>query len=273
MLPSPRLAPWLRCFPLASVLLLTACATGGAPAVPVTGRSDGYLGRESLPQTAIVLPAAPQPGSARYRADREIFRETRKLHDSPRWQLATADADGALPRMLEHFSCAVGVPLDAARLPELVNLLDHAGADAAHAGKPAKEANARQRPFLLDDGPVCESKDELAKSFDYPSGHVGWGWTVGLILMELAPDRATEIGLRARAFADSRVVCGAHNHSAVAAGTMNGAMVVAALHAVPAFRRDAEAARRELAGYRHRTPPMAANVCAAERALIRPLPY
>ena len=273
MFSSPGHASWRHLFLFVPAMLLAACASGGSPAVPVTGRSDGYLDVRELPQTAIVLPAAPQPGSARHEADRDIFRGTRKLHGSPRWQLATADADGALPRMLEHFSCAVGVPLDAARLPELVNLLDHAGADAAHAGKPAKEANARQRPFLLDDGPVCEPKDELAKSFDYPSGHVGWGWTVGLILMELAPDRATEIGLRARAFADSRVVCGAHNHSAVAAGTMNGAMVVAALHAVPAFRRDAEAARRELVGYRHRTPPMAANVCAAERALIRPLPY
>src|SRR3546814_9797258 len=111
--------------------------------------------------------------------------------------------------MLRGFSCAVGVPLDAAKLPQLANLLGRAGADAYQTNKPAKLANRRQRPFLIDDAAVCESKERLVKSFDYPSGHANWSWTIGLILAELAPDRATGIEPRARAYSDSRVVCGA----------------------------------------------------------------
>ncbi|MHB1059506.1 MAG: acid phosphatase [Rhodanobacter sp.] len=260
---------------LAGALILGGCASAGQPtrAVSETKEPAGYLAAAQLPQATAVLPAAPQAGSARYEADRQIFRATRRLQGTPRWTLATSDVDGDTQAMLRDFSCAVGVPLDAAKLPQLVNLLDRAGADANAVNTPVKQANRRQRPFQIDEGAVCESKAHLAKSFDYPSGHATWGWTIGLILAELAPDRATGIELRARAFADSRVVCGAHNYSAIAAGAMNASLVVAALHASPAFRQDAESTRRELDGYRRSTAPADARQCAAERTLIGAAPY
>lgn len=260
---------------LADALILGGCAGADRPTRTAGGTKEpvGYLAAAQLPQATAVLPAAPRAGSARYEADRQIFKATRQWQGTPRWTLATSDVDGATPAMLRGFSCAVGVPLDAAQLPQLVNLLDRAGADANHVNTPVKQANRRQRPFQIDDGVVCESKEHLAKSFDYPSGHATWSWTIGLILAELAPDRATGIDLRARAYADSRVVCGAHNHSAIEAGAMNAAIVVAALHASPAFRQDVESARRELATYRQSTASMDGQRCLAERALISIAPY
>ncbi|KRE83576.1 hypothetical protein ASG75_14530 [Rhodanobacter sp. Soil772] len=261
---------------LAGALILGGCASADRPTRTADGGTKepvGYLAAAQLPQATAVLPAAPRAGSARYEADRQIFKATRQWQGTPRWTLATSDVDGATPAMLRGFSCAVGVPLDAAQLPQLVNLLDRAGADANHVNTPVKLANRRQRPFQIDDGAVCESKEHLAKSFDYPSGHATWSWTIGLILAELAPDRATGIDLRARAYADSRVVCGAHNHSAIEAGAMNAAIVVAALHASPAFRQDAESARRELAVYRQSTAAVDAGQCAVEQALISTTPY
>jgi acid phosphatase (class A) len=261
---------------LLGVLILGGCTAAVQP-VP-DGRDaqkdvQGYLTPSQLPQTAVVLPAAPQAGSARYEADRQIFKATRHLQGTPRWVLATSDAEGELPAMLDGFSCAVGVPLNAAKLPQLANLLARAGADAYEANKPAKLSNQRQRPFQIDDAAVCESKERLAKSFDYPSGHANWSWTIGLILAELAPDRATAIEQRARAYADSRVVCGAHNYSAIEAGTTSAALVVAALHASPVFRQDVASAQRELAAYRRSTAAADAQQCAAERALIDATPY
>jgi acid phosphatase (class A) len=260
---------------LAAATVLAGCANGdwSASAAGSAKEPVGYLAPAQRPQATGVLPPAPQAGSARYEADRQIFKATRQLQGTPRWTLATSDADGATPAMLRGFSCAVGVPLDAAQLPRLVNLLDRAGADADHVNTPVKQANRRQRPFQIDDGAVCQPKPQLAKSFDYPSGQATLGWTIGLILAELAPDRATDIDLRARAYADSRVVCGAHNYSAIEAGAMNAAIVVAALHASPAFWQDAASARRELAAYRQSTAAMDAGQCTAEKALISTTPY
>lgn len=261
---------------LSAVMLLGGCATSGQPVTKADSapvEPAGYLTQAQWPQTTSVLAAAPQPGSERYQADRQIFRRTRQLQGTPRWALATSDVEGSTAAMLRGFSCAVGVPLDAAKLPQLVNLLDRAGTDADHVNGPVKQANRRQRPFQIDDGAVCESKAHLSKSFDYPSGHATWGWTIGLILGELAPDRINDIERRARAYGDSRVVCGAHNYSAIEAGAMNASIVVAALHASPAFRQDVAAARAELAGYRRATAPMDAGQCAAQKSLISAAPY
>ena len=82
-----------------------------------------------------------------------------------------------------------------------------------------------------------------------------------------------DVLLRARSFADSRVVCGAHNLSAIQAGQINGSAIVARLHAEPAFQADMAAAREELAALRAAGTPVDGGQCAAEHALIEQAPY
>jgi len=248
-------------------------ATGCAPVqTPATKAAPAPVPTVDL-QTAVLLPAAPRAGSPRYEADRAVFRATRKLEGSPRWALAQQDVDYATPKLLGDFSCAMGVSLDAARLPQLATLVSQTSQAADASTGPAKQANQRQRPFLIDSGAVCQSTEQLAHSFDYPSGHATRGWAVGLVLTELAPDRASDLLLRSRAFADSRVVCGAHNLSAIEAGAMNAASVVAVLNGTDAFQAQLAAARAELAAYRKTATSNAGPQCSAERALIETTPY
>ncbi len=258
-------AAWLALLPLA------ACAPVQTP-VAKTSPASARSVASSL-QTAELLPAAPKAGSPRYEADRQVFLATRKLQDSPRWTLAQQDVDYATPKLMGDFSCAMGVPMDAARLPRLAALVDATSNAADASTSPAKKANQRQRPFLIDPGATCQSTLQLAHSFDYPSGHATRGWAVGLVLAELAPDRATDLLLRSRAFADSRVVCGVHNLSAIEAGAMNGAAVVAVLHASPSFQASLAEAKQELTAYRDSAAAMPAAQCSAEKALIEPTPY
>lgn len=251
--------------------LLASCAPAQRAAPPVT--TDGARSVAASLQTAQLLPAAPKAGSPRYEADRQVFLATRKLQDSPRWTLAQQDVDYATPKLLADFSCAVGAPLDATTLPKLAALVDATSNAADASTAPAKKANQRQRPFLIDPGATCQSTAQLTHSFDYPSGHATRGWAVGLVLAEIAPDRASEVLLRSRAFADSRVVCGVHNLSAVEAGAMNGAAVVAVLHASAAFQTSLADAKRELDAWRATGASMPAEQCAAQKALIEPTPY
>ncbi|WP_430391545.1 acid phosphatase [Dyella sp. 20L07] len=255
---------------LMSLLFAAGCAPVQTPAKapPVAD-----IAPESSLQTAILLPTAPKPGTARYEADRAVFRATRSLEGSPRWLQAQHDVDYSTPVLMADFSCAMGVPLDAERLPQLAGLVDQTSNAADASTGPAKKANQRQRPFLIDPGATCQATTQLTHSFDYPSGHATRGWAVGLVLTELAPDRATDLLLRSRAFADSRVVCGVHNLSAIEAGAMNGAAVVATLHASETFQAKLAAARKELADYRLSAASNAGPQCSAERALLVPTPY
>jgi acid phosphatase (class A) len=87
-------------------------------------------------------------------------------------------------------------------------------------------------------------------------------------MAELAPDRSTDILKRARAYGESRLVCGVHNLSAVEAGRLNASIVVAGLHGSPEFRKDMDVARTEIAAARRAGPAPDAAACAAEAKLI-----
>lgn len=250
----------------AAILWAIVPATLSAAPVPAPS-TNGYLA-DSPPDTTAILPPAPAAGGPRYEADRKFFRATRRLKDGARWRLAQADNDQRA--IFKDMACAVGVELTLANAPRFTALAGAVLHDVSRATNTPKNVYKRKRPYLIDQGPVCVARNQgLDANPDYPSGHTTWGWTIGLILAELAPDRATPILVRARAYGDSRLVCGVHNMSAVEAGRTNASVVVAALHGVKAFRDDLDAARQEVAAARKSGPAPAAPACAAEAALTR----
>ena len=255
----------LRTLAIAAVALATMGAAAPAPK-PLPPAPMPYLG-DTAPDSYKILPPAPVAGTTRYEADRTMFLGTRKLKDTPRWALALNDDNGA--GLLKDMSCALGVELTPQTAPKLVSMIPRIARDASRATNVPKDIYKRQRPYLVDEGPICIAKsDFLSKNPDYPSGHVTYGWTVGLILAELAPDRATEVLVRARAFGESRLVCGVHNMSAVEAGRTNGSIVVAGLHGSAEFRRDLEVARKEVAAARKAGPAPDPAACAAQAELL-----
>jgi acid phosphatase (class A) len=252
---------WRLAVIAAAVTMVGAKEAPKTPAPP-----QPYLGA-ALPDTYKILPPAPVAGTTRYEADRTTFLETRRFKDTPRWSMANADDSSA--GIIKDLSCAVGVELTGKNAPKTIALILRTRTDVSRATNHPKDIYKRQRPYLIDEGPICVARTEgLAKSPDYPSGHNTWGWTVGLILAELAPDRATEILSRARAFGESRLVCGVHNLSAVEAGRLNGSIVVAALHGSAEFRKDMDVARTEIAAARKAGPAPDPAMCAEEAKLV-----
>ena len=256
--------------------LVAACAAIAAT-LTIGGASSsqmrtGYLTPGEFDVTAALEPA-PRRGDPRFDTDRKIFRATRKLEGTPRWQLATNDAKLTVPALLDDFSCAVGMRLTPENAPKLVALVTKAAIDTGGQTARAKEMFQRNRPFLFDRGNICQPKSELfdkrhdRMSYDYPSGHTTWGWTWALILTAAVPDRAQQILARGRAYGDSRFVCGAHNESAVEAGMQSAGATMAVISAKAAYQADLAGVRDELAALRASGEPPARD-CAAESALI-----
>lgn len=233
---------------------------------------EGYLAPGEFDVTSVLEPA-PRPGDPRYETDRIIFRETRALQGTPRWALATSDVETDIPSMLRNFSCAIGVELTPERTPHLITVLRRAGIDTAHQTRIAKETYQRARPYTIDSGPICQSKDRLFDKKanhptpDYPSGHTTWGWTWALVLVSIAPDRAQQIMERGRAYGDSRFVCGAHNESAVEAGMLSASATMALVATKPDYQHELAAARAEISALRASAP--APQNCAIESALVK----
>jgi acid phosphatase (class A) len=255
----------------AAALLLLGAAPAPKPTAALPPIRGGYLAANPI-DTYKILPPAPVAGTARYAADRMTYLETRRFQGSPRWAMARNDDNSAA--ILKDLSCALGVELTRDNAPATAAMISRVGMDSSRLTNLPKDIYKRPRPYLVDEGPICLDKsDALAKSPDYPSGHVTWGWTVGLIMAELAPDRATDILIRARAFGESRLVCGVHTLSAVESGRTNASIVVAALHGEEAFRKDLEAARKEVAAARKAGPAPDPAACAAEAEVLAKNPY
>lgn len=267
--------------------LLVACAGTVAPAQPesdapmagavaqtpaATPRPGGFFAAGTAPDAAATIPPAPKEGEARNTLDWEIFRKTRALEGTDRWALAQADNSYRPDYLLSAFSCSVGVTLTPENSPTLMSILSRTTMDAGLAAQGAKEFYRRTRPFLHNEGDICiDRTDGLSASFDYPSGHASLGWMSGLVIAQLAPDRASQILARGRAYGESRVVCGVHNMSAVEAGRTNAAGVYAALQGTPAFLEMMTTARHEMDAARASGAAPDAAACAREADLVKPL--
>lgn len=192
---------------------------------------------------AALVGPPPAPGSARDAADRLGMRP--QVTDA---RLAQARADQSTDPFAA-FRPVMGADFAASRFPRTQTLLTAVLRGVGPAVNTAKDAHMRPRPFV-DDATLarCDAPDAaLAASTAYPSGHAAIGWAWALALAELAPARADAILQRGRDFGDSRVICGFHYPSDIDASRTIAAAAIARLHADADFRRDLEAARREIA--------------------------
>jgi acid phosphatase (class A) len=249
---------------LGAIALLGLAAADAAP--------TSYLA-DREPDVLAALPQPPADGTPGDQADLAIFKQTRALKGSARWVLATSDAD--IRGLVGDFDCAIGAHLSKDTAPKLFALLGHAAPDINAAFNTPKDFYKRPRPFQRQAGEICtpEQTAGLEKSWDYPSGHATWAWAVGLILTRTAPDRASQILARARAFGESRVVCGVHDASAVEAARVAGDTVFAALEGEAAFQADLGGARTEIAALRASGAKPDPVACKAEADLAAARPW
>lgn len=241
-------------------------ATGAAWALPPTDPAElkaprpgfvpGYLPAGSWVDSLALLSAPPAPGSPTHAADVAAHQAALQHKDSPRWKQAAMDAELKFPKAADTFSCALGIPVSAQATPHLNMLLRRTLADAGLATYKAKDHYKRARPFMAadpaNDAPICTPQDTagLRKDGSYPSGHSAIGWAWGLVLSEVAPERADALVQRGWAFGQSRVACGVHWQSDVDAGRLVAAAVVAQLHGNADFNAQLAEARKEVAAAR-----------------------
>jgi acid phosphatase (class A) len=241
-----------------------ALPLAGAALAAASPHPAPYLAAPAEPDEVALLPPPSALDTALASAERAVYAATRGLQGTPRWTLASADADRDPAHVLNDFDCAFGLVLDAAKVPRLVQLLARLDADVEQATGPVKAFYHRRRPLVGNEAPLCVPRTEkLAESFSYPSGHATQGWASALVLAELAPDRAGAILARGRVYGESRIVCGVHWPSDVEAARTAAASLVAVLHDVPEFRADLAAARDDLAALR------AGHAAAPEPGLCR----
>ena len=262
----------------AIAVLSAAAAPGGADPPAAAAHQDaatrasaflssGYVPRGSGPDSLLINPPPPAPGSPAEARDMAAADAAVAIQGSLRFEQAAIDADLFSPSTTGIFSCAAGFVISPETTPRIAALMRRTAADLALSVYPTKRKYQRPRPFMVNGKPTCTPQDEamLRQDGSYPSGHaaIGVGW--GLILASIVPDRAGQLAARGRAFADSRRVCNVHWLSDTEEGAVVAAAMVARLHAEPAFRADLDAARAEVEALRTSLPK---PDCTKEQAAL-----
>lgn len=214
---------------------------------PAREHPKGYLA-PGVVDYRTLLAAPPSPGSAVDTLDVSAVTALQTGASPDRWTTANDDAEFVYPRFIGAF----GAPIDRAHAPILVALLNRVIRDVVAPTFAAKEDFARARPFQRNQlvrvcgEAVAPAPDpNPTERSSYPSGHSAYGWSVALVLAQVAPDRAALILARAEDYGLSREICGAHFPSDVEAGRVLATAVVTQLGANPEFARDLAAARAE----------------------------
>ena len=159
-------------------------------------------------------------------------------------QLARAKSDDKTQNA-SIFSEIIGPGFDLRTLPATAKMFADIRREEQVAANAAKDFFKRNRPWIVDPSVASCSKEDAPQS-SYPSGHATMGYSMGVVLASLAPEKAQAILARANDYAENRLVCGMHFRRDIEAGQTLGTAIAVELMQNPGFRADYEAAAMEL---------------------------
>jgi acid phosphatase (class A) len=137
---------------------------------------------------------------------------------------------------VERFLEGAGIGFEPEKLRPCEKFFTRPRQEEKAATDAAKDMFCRSRPYITPGNDLHPVEKAIPNdSFSYPSGHSAYGATMGLILVEMLPEKRAEIYRRIADYGRSRMIAGVHFRSDVEAGKMIGAAVVASLFAKPDF--------------------------------------
>jgi acid phosphatase (class A) len=154
------------------------------------------------------------------------------------------------------FYATLGPDFDIKRLPETAKLLDLVLNDQSVVASASKVFFHRRAPVAAAipavvsyaewscDADVKKPADRPLRS--YPSGHATMGYSLGIVLSALMPEKSQAILARSADYAYSREVCGDHYHSDVEASHALGNALGIMLLNSSALKPQIEASKAEL---------------------------
>lgn len=188
------------------------------------------------------LPPPPEEGSPIAKAEVADLHKIEAAR-SPA-DLAHAQSDDKT-KDASIFAEAMGQGFDLKALPATAKLMGEVRNEEKIAADGAKALFKRKRPWIADPSfKSCSKNDEPLSS--YPSGHTTMGFSMAVVLADIAPQKAPALLARAKDYGESRMVCGMHFRSDVTAGQVLGTVVGQNLLRNPGFKADRDAAAAEL---------------------------
>ena len=209
---------------------------------------NAYFTQGEMPDMMVFLPGPPDSTSVAFMNDVARYYWGKEMrHDPERAAQATRDAVYGLATILTEFEEAFGMKVTKDDTPEIYKVLLEGTATCDSICTRPKREYMRRRPFMVFNEPTLYPEDEPALRLNgsFPSGHTLLGWSSALLMMEINPDRATEIMARGYRYGENRLVVGAHWQSDTDAARLAASVAYARLHTSERFLEQMRKAREE----------------------------
>lgn len=228
----------------AQTLMQPTAAPAAKPAAPPRPAAKLiYLSPDFLAHPGAVLSMPPNPGSPEGQRDLAAAKVVQAAAGPDRIALAVADDKNETV----WFYGDVLPGFEASKLPLTAKLFADARNDENFEANRFKDFFARQRPFDVDHTvKTCVPSVYDAAPRSYPSGHATLGYSLGVILAHLIPEKAEAILARAKVYGESRVVCGVHFPSDITASETLGTAAALEMMHNATFKKAFDAAKAEL---------------------------
>lgn len=227
----------LRIFLLGSAAVLLAASI----AISAANAETKFLAPAQY-QPAVLLPPPPAANSTAAKAELAELQRIEKARTPE--QLTRARSDDKTEDA-SIFAEVLGSAFDLKKLPATAKMFADVRAEEKQAAADAKTFFKRDRPWIVDPAIQSCSKEDAPQS-SYPSGHATMGYSMGVVLAQIAPEKAQQILARAAEYAENRLVCGMHFRRDIQAGQTLGTVVAVDLMQNQAFKAEIEAATAEL---------------------------
>ena len=230
------------------ITLFFAAAVCAAANVMAQDAVTPYIPLEQMPKLINIMPAPPAFDSPEFANDvvRYCWGKQQR-QDADRVALAIADAEwNDHAKLFLQWKDAFGLAINEVETPEIWKLMETSLATTDPMRKETKAHYGRQRPFERFDDPMpSHEEDDLRGEGSYPSGHSLRGWTISLLLAQIAPACADAIYSRGWDYCNSRVIVGAHWQSDVDASRTAASIGFCALQGSPEFIAQMKKAQEE----------------------------
>lgn len=200
-----------------------------------------------LPQGYKILNASVDTTSYRYEGDLFRFWKAKQQRYGYRGKVAAQNDNLSIDYLMKIYGKAIGITISRESTPHIVALMELVDKQSDKSARDLKNQYFRKRPYVqLGEGTAVPQWEKSSrKSSSYASHHANLGWSMSMVLAEVAPENQDEVLRIGFNYGYDRVIVGYHWPSDVEAGRLLGAALVARLHADADFKQLIKQAREE----------------------------